>query len=101
MPTDVTGVLITLSVLDQNGNYRTIGTTVVTPSGTFGYTWTPDISGDYTLFASFDGSNSYWPTSASTSFYAATPAATATPHQHRLNLWLINTSYRQLLVCLS
>ena len=79
MPTDVTGVPITLSVLDQNGNYRAIGTTVSTPSGTFGYTWTPDISGDYTLFASFDGSNSYWPTSASTSFYAATPAATATP----------------------
>ncbi len=81
MPTDVTGVPITLSVLDQNGNYRAIGTTVSTPSGTFGYTWTPDISGDYTLYASFDGSNSYWPTSASTSFYAATPAATAAPTQ--------------------
>jgi hypothetical protein len=79
MPTDVTGVPITLSVLDQNGNYRAIGTTVSTPSGTFGYTWTPDISGDYTLYASFDGSNSYWPTSASTSFYAGEPAATANP----------------------
>ena len=79
MPNDVTGVPITLSVLDQNGNYRAIGTTVSTPSGTFGYTWTPDISGEYTLYASFDGSNSYWPTSASTSFYAGELAATPTP----------------------
>ena len=93
MPTDVTGVPITLSVLDQNGNYRAIGTTVSTPSGTFGYTWTPDISGDYTLYASFDGSNSYWPTSASTSFYAATPAATATPTQAPIQQWLTNTSF--------
>ena len=79
MPTDVTGVPITLSVVDQNGNYRTIGTTVSSPSGTFGFTWTPDISGDYKLYASFEGSNSYWPTSAATSFYAGEPAATLTP----------------------
>jgi hypothetical protein len=78
MPTNVTGVPVTLSVLDHNGNYRAIGTTVSTPSGAFGYTWTPDIAGDYTLYASFDGSNSYRPTSASTSFYAGEPAATLT-----------------------
>ena len=79
MPGNVTGVLITLSVLDQNGNYRTIGTTTSSANGAFGYTWTPDIAGDYTLYASFEGSNSYWPTSAETSFYAGEPPPTATP----------------------
>ena len=46
MPADITGVPITLSVLDANNNYRTIGTTTSNALGTFGYTWTPDIPGD-------------------------------------------------------
>ena len=66
-------------VIDQNGNYRTIGTTVSSPTGSFGYTWIPDIPGDYSLYASFEGSNSYWPTTAETSFYAGEPASTSTP----------------------
>jgi outer membrane protein assembly factor BamB len=83
-PTDTTGVPIVFYVVDANGNYRVIGTTTSTPGGTFGYTWTPDISGDYTLYATFAGSNSYWPTSGETSFYAgeaATAAPTATAAQ--------------------
>ena len=80
MPSDVTGVPITLAVVDSNGNYREIGSTTSTASGTFGFTWTPDISGDYTLYASFAGSDSYWPASAQTSLYsgdAPTPAPSA------------------------
>ena len=79
-PTDTTGVPITLSVVDQNGNYRTIGATMSSPSGSFGLTWTPDIQGDYEIYASFEGSNSYWPTSAGTSFYAG-EAPRAAPTQ--------------------
>jgi hypothetical protein len=76
-PTDTTGVPIVFYVVDANGNYRTIGTTTSTAEGTFGYTWTPDISGDYELYATFAGSNSYWPTSAETSLFAGEPATTA------------------------
>ncbi len=79
LPNNVTGVPITLSVVDQNGNYRTIGATVSSASGAFGYTWTPDIAGDYAIYASFEGSNSYWPTSAETSFYAGDTAGTTSP----------------------
>ncbi len=79
LPLDTTGVPITLNVVDSNGNYRTIGTTVSTANGAFGYTWTPDIPGEYMLYASFGGSNSYWPTTAETSFYAGEPAAPASP----------------------
>jgi hypothetical protein len=67
-PTNATGVPITLSVLDANGNYREIGTTTSDSSGLFSYLWQPDITGKYTVFASFDGSKSYWPSSAETAF---------------------------------
>jgi len=82
-PTNVTGVPVVLSVIDANGNNRVIGTTTSDASGTFSYTWTPDIPGAYTLIATFAGSNSYWGSSAETHFYASpaspTPAPTATP----------------------
>jgi hypothetical protein len=80
MPSNITGVPITISVVDSNGNYREIGQTTSSATGTFGYTWTPDIAGDYTLYASFAGSGAYYPSSAQTYFHAseaATPAPTA------------------------
>lgn len=79
MPNDVTGVPVTLSVLDSNGNYRVIGATTSTDSGTFAYTWTPDISGSYTIYATFEGSEGYYGSIAETHIYASEPAATAAP----------------------
>jgi hypothetical protein len=83
-PTNATGVPVVLSVVDSNGNYRTIGTTTSTTEGFYTYTWTPDISGDYFIYASFAGSESYWPSQAISSFTVAeqatpTPAPTAQP----------------------
>ncbi len=78
MPTNVTGVPVTISVIDSNGNYRTIGTTTSDASGMFTLSWAPDIPGSYTVIANFAGSNSYYPSSSETSFYA-TAAPTATP----------------------
>lgn len=83
-PSDTTGVTVTLSVVDSNNNYREIGTATSNSYGTYGFTWTPDISGDYTLIATFAGSNSYYPSSAVTYLHAseaATPAPTAQPLQ--------------------
>jgi len=80
MPNDVTGVPVTISVIDSNGNYRTIGTTTTDSSGMFTLAWAPDISGSYTVIATFAGSNAYYPSNAETSFYAtAAPASTAAP----------------------
>jgi hypothetical protein len=80
MPANVTGVPVTISVLDSNGNYREIGTTTSDVSGTFAFTWTPDIPGDFTVYANFAGSKSYYPSSAEAYFYASTtPAATPAP----------------------
>jgi outer membrane protein assembly factor BamB len=79
MPTDVTGVEVTLNVIDSNGNYRTIGTTKSDSSGMFTYAWAPDIEGAYTVIATFAGSNSYYGSSTRTSFYTISAPATATP----------------------
>jgi outer membrane protein assembly factor BamB len=79
MPTNVTGVPVTLSVLDSNGNYRDIGTTTSSIYGTYSLIWTPDIPGNYTVIANFAGSQSYYASSASTAFYASETAATVSP----------------------
>jgi len=77
-PMDTTGVPVTLSVVDGNGNYRDIGTTTST-DGFFSLNWKPDITGQYTVYASFTGSESYYPTHAVTAFSVDPAAPTAAP----------------------
>ncbi len=79
LPTNSTGVQVTLNVLDSNGNYRNIGTTTSDTSGTYRFTWTPDIAGDYTVIATFQGTNGYWPSQAEDGFTVMQPAVTPTP----------------------
>lgn len=78
-PTNATGVPIILSVIDANGNYRTIGTTKSDADGLYSFNWTPDIEGKYTIYASFEGSESYWPTHAVTVFNIDPAPATPAP----------------------
>jgi hypothetical protein len=80
MPTNTTGVPVSISVLDSNGNFRQIGATTSDGSGMYTLTWTPDIPGDFTVVANFAGSESYYPSYAETSFYVSPPAATASPY---------------------
>ncbi len=80
MPTNATGVTVTLSVIDANNNYREIGQTTSDANGFYSFNWTPDIEGKYTVYASFAGSESYWSSNAETAFYvSAAPQATAQP----------------------
>jgi hypothetical protein len=72
-PTDTTGVPIILSVIDTNGNYREIGTVTSDSEGFYSYKYTPDIEGEYTVYATFAGSESYWPSRAVAAF-AVDPA---------------------------
>ncbi len=81
-PTNFTGVTVELSILDANNNYRSIGTTKTDATGTYSLTWTPDIPGDFTVYANFAGSNGYWPSFAEDHFtvmQAPSPTATAQP----------------------
>jgi hypothetical protein len=80
MPTNATGITVSLDVVDSNGNYRNIGSATSDAKGFFSFAWKPDIPGKYTVYATFAGSESYWQSYAETAFVvdeaAATPTAT-------------------------
>jgi outer membrane protein assembly factor BamB len=79
MPTNITGVPVTISVVDANGNNRVIGTTTTNANGFFSFNWKPDITGNYTVTATFAGSQSYYGSRANTAFYASASAPTSAP----------------------
>ncbi|MCW3984316.1 MAG: PQQ-binding-like beta-propeller repeat protein [Candidatus Bathyarchaeota archaeon] len=83
-PTNTTGVPVTISVVDSNGNYRTIGTTTTSSDGFYSLNWTPDIPGEFHVYASFPGSAAYYGSHAETAFAVddiPQPTATVTPVQ--------------------
>ena len=94
--TDAKGVEVALSVLDSNNNYRDIGKATTNADGFFTFNWAPDIPGQYTVYATFAGSQAYWPSHAVTSFAvdpAPAPAETSSntsnvPTQPPLDLYL-------------
>ena len=77
-PTDAVGVEVTISVIDPNSNSYEVGTTTSDPSGTFCCEFTPLVPGLYTVIAKFAGSESYWPSSATT-YLKVNEAPTSTP----------------------
>ncbi len=79
-PTNYTGVPVTISVIDPNGNYRNIGTATTTSSGTYSLSWTPDISGTYQVTATFQGTNAYYPSYSQNAFAVSDPTPTASPY---------------------
>jgi hypothetical protein len=83
-PTDVTGVPVTISVVDSNGNYREIGKVTSDSDGSYSLNWKPDIEGKYTVYASFAGSESYWPSHAVTTFAIDSAAPTPAPTQEQI-----------------
>ncbi|HLN89245.1 MAG TPA: hypothetical protein VK253_04200 [Candidatus Binatia bacterium] len=79
-PADVTGVSVSLSVVDSNGNFRQIGVATSDAGGKFGLQWTPDIPGKYTVIASFAGSESFYPSNDETTFAVDPSAPTPSPY---------------------
>ena len=79
MPTNFAGVPVAISVVDSNGNCRTIGTATTDENGAYSLEWTPDIEGMYKVYATFEGTKGYWPSNAITSFAVDQAAATPTP----------------------
>jgi hypothetical protein len=78
-PTNFVGVQVQLAVLDSNGNHYPIGTATTDLSGTYSLTWTPTIPGNFTIYATFAGTNGYWPSYAETHLYAGSPPPTPAP----------------------
>ena len=80
-PINATGVPVTISVIDANGNYRTIGTTTSDSNGQYNFAGSQTFSGTYTVYATFAGSAAYYASAASSAFVVDQPVATASPSQ--------------------
>jgi len=79
-PPTPAGVSLRLSAVDPNGNVVDIGTVTSDSNGLFKKMWKPEIAGEYTVYATFDGSNSYWGSYATTAVgVTEAPAETAEP----------------------
>ncbi|MCW4006315.1 MAG: PQQ-binding-like beta-propeller repeat protein [Candidatus Bathyarchaeota archaeon] len=75
-PTDVTGVPVYLTAVDSNGNTHEIGTVMSNVNGNYAVSWTPPVAGLYTITATFDGSESYYQSTAETAFIVSDASAT-------------------------
>jgi len=83
-PANATGVEVSISVLDPNGNVYEVGTTTSDDMGFYKLAFTPEVPGEYSIYATFSGSESYYGSNAETAINvesapAATPAPTPTP----------------------
>jgi hypothetical protein len=80
MPMNVKGVEVLLETLDPNGNFYEIGTVTSDASGMFKMMWEPPVPGEYTVMATFRGSESYWSSHAETAVgVVAAPQPTPPP----------------------
>jgi outer membrane protein assembly factor BamB len=81
-PANATGVTVSIDAVDPNGNCIHIATVTSDASGLFHYMWkTPDVPGEYTVTATFAGSESYYASYAETAMAVqeAPPSPTPTP----------------------
>ncbi len=65
-PADAVGVQVKLTATDSNGNSHDIGTVTSDINGDYAISWKPTSESMYTITATFDGTNSYWPSSETT-----------------------------------
>jgi hypothetical protein len=70
------GVKVKLETLDPNGNFYEIGTVTSDASGMYKLLWEPPVPGEYTIIATFAGSESYFSSYAETAI-GVTKASTA------------------------
>jgi hypothetical protein len=65
-PVTVRGVSVTLEAIGPDGRTVQIGSVMTDANGVFKKLWAPPGEGEYTVIATFKGSESYWPSYAET-----------------------------------
>jgi hypothetical protein len=79
-PTNAKGVPVHLTAIDPNGNYQDIGIVTGDSAGIFHKMWTPPVTGEYVITASFEGTNAYAPSMSATAIgITAAPSAIVQP----------------------
>jgi hypothetical protein len=83
LPTDAKGVSVIITAIDPNGNSQDLGTAVTDTNGNYGIMWTPPVPGLYQIKATFEGTESYGGSTATTYIgidaQKANPVVTQTP----------------------
>ncbi len=75
-PTNATGVPVSIDAIDPNGNYIHMGDVTSDVHGNYALPYTPQVPGTYQITATFAGTNSYGPSSDSTTLQVNSPLAT-------------------------
>ena len=76
-PSDAVGVPVKIQIVDPEGVYAWIGTATSDAYGNYAYPFAPQKEGQYTIIATFDGSDSYYGAQA-TDYLLVGPASTPT-----------------------
>jgi len=79
MPTDATGVPVKITAVGPNGQTIDIGTATSDIGGSFGISWTPSDEGTYQITATFEGTNSYGDSFATTYLVVGSASSAAVP----------------------
>ena len=91
IPMNAKGVSVTLDALDSNGKLITIGTVTSDMSGMFKKLWTPEAQGEYTIIATFHGSESYYSSYAETAVGVTAAQASTSNAQAPTEWYTIGT----------
>jgi hypothetical protein len=77
MPSNVVGVQVHLEAFGADGSYVDIGRVTSDGAGLYKMMWTPEDRGEYTIVATFEGSDSYWSSYSETAIGVASGAASS------------------------
>jgi hypothetical protein len=79
-PTNTTGVPVTITVIDPNGNMYEVAQATSDANGFYSTNFTPEVPGQYTLIATFAGTKSFYGSTAVTAINVGdAPQATEAP----------------------
>ena len=78
-PQNVEGVEVVLETLDPNNNFYEIGRVTSDAAGMFKLMWEPPVPGEYTIIATFEGSDSYFMSFAETAMGVVEAPSPAVP----------------------
>jgi len=67
-PTNFIGVEVKISVIDANNNHRVIGTATTNSDGFYSHNWIADITGTYTVIATFEGTGGLYGSNSNSAF---------------------------------
>jgi hypothetical protein len=86
---DATGVSVKIEVVDPNHNYQMLDTTTSDSYGNWVYSFKPDVEGTYMIIATFEGSDAYYG-SAATTYLKVGPAEEEAPSAEEIAQTTVN-----------